>query len=167
MTKLKLTGKSNILKKTTSGINPKEFSLATKEAEQCPDDSCGGGGGSSVGYKKYVALLNPGENPLTDAPVATVLENTLGSNIIWFPQAPSGAYSGGNINFADPSKVFILMTGNYSGEGAGNVPYVGAEIYDDGSGFKLWFFPVNYVGDPIAYWGTPNAPLFIEVRVYP
>ena len=43
------------------------------------------GGGGGVPYLVYVALLTQsGEN----APVATVLENTLGGNLIWAYQSP-------------------------------------------------------------------------------
>lgn len=69
MTKLKLTGKSNILKKTSSSINKKDFLLAVKEAAECPEDSCGVGGNSDGYLYKEVdinsaELLNPGTIPV-------------------------------------------------------------------------------------------------------
>jgi hypothetical protein len=116
------------------------------------------GGGS---YKKYVALLSP---PIgDDAPVATILENTLGSDIVW-EKSSVGIYSGANENFVDATKVFMSFTPNVSGEGNGNVTIVGGEIYNSDGENKLWFsttmFQTGLLGDT---WGTY---LPIEIRVY-
>jgi hypothetical protein len=116
-----------------------------------------GGGGS---YLKYVALLS---HTGTEAPVATVLESTIG-DVTW-NRFNDGQYYGENANFSDASKVFISFTANQSQEGAGNVKTVSGEIYDDGSGNKLWFFTSDYTA--VAgqdEWGT-YIP--IEIRVYP
>lgn len=69
----------------------------------------GGGGGAS--YLKYVALLT---QTGTDAPVATVLENTLGGTVVW-------SYSGVGVYFATLSGVFTLnktfaIVGSYGGQ---------------------------------------------------
>lgn len=122
-------------------------------------------GGGGEGYKKYVALLTQSG---TDAPVATVLENTLGSDIVWY-RFGVGCYYGVNSNLTDPNRVFISFTGCYSGQGNGNIPVVSGEIYDgtgDGvPGYNLWF----YTRDSTATNGTDNwgAPIFVEIRVYP
>lgn len=124
----------------------------------CKIDTLGGGGSSQPAYKVYTALLNLSG---TDDPVATVLENTLGSDIIWKYTQP-GIYSGENINFTNPNKVFIICTGSRSGEGNGNINSVGAELWDSGSGIKLWFATFN----DVAYSDNWGAPIFIEIRVY-
>lgn len=118
-------------------------------------------GGGDVGYKTYVALLT---QTGTDAPVATVLENTLGSDIIWNYEL-TGVYYGDNINFADPSKVFISFTANQTSIGNGNIGSVCADIYDDGPGNQLWFAtrPPNTAA-PSDNWGTYIS---VEIRVYP
>ncbi len=46
--------------------------------------------GSVAGYKVYAALLNQSG---TDAPVATVLQNTLGGEVVW-ARDDTGVYSG-------------------------------------------------------------------------
>jgi len=98
----------------------------------------------------------------TSAPVPTVLENTLGSDIIW-NRAGVGYYNGSNINFSDASKVFILFTSNYSDEGYGNIKTVSGEIYDDGIDNKLWFATFDSNNTLNDYWGTY---IFLEIRVY-
>jgi hypothetical protein len=118
----------------------------------------GGGGGES--YLKYVALLS---HTGAGAPVATVLENTLGSAIVW-SRAGVGYYNGANANFSDASKVFISLTGNYSNEGVGNIQTVTGEIYDDGSGNKLWFATSSNLNNLYDEWGTYIS---VEIRVYP
>lgn len=118
------------------------------------------GGGGEGSYLKYVALLNQSG---TSDPVATVLENTLGSTPVWVRSSQDIYYA--DFILIDPTKVFVLMTGNYSGEGNGNVPIVSAEIYDDGSGYKVWFAPKYFGGGNIP--GDWGAPIFIEIRVYP
>lgn len=119
----------------------------------------------SLGYKKYVALLLPGADPVNDPPIATILENTLGSDIVWYKKAPyTGVYYGDNINFADPSKVFISFNANNSSYGNGNIISVSGDIYDDGQGNQLWFSTYSGGGSQQDNWGTYIS---VEIRVYP
>ena len=112
-------------------------------------------------YKVYTALLT---QEGTAAPVATILQNTLGSDITWNRQS-SGIYYGQNINFADSSKVWMSFSPNYSNQGYGIVYQVGSEIYDDGPGNALWFTTNNFVnGNGVDDWAT-YIP--VEIRIYP
>jgi hypothetical protein len=67
-------------------------------------------GGSS--YLKYVALLSQSG---TDAPVATVLENTLGGTVVW-ERDGVGAYFGTLVGAFTENKTFIFIqsTGAFS-----------------------------------------------------
>jgi len=113
------------------------------------------------GVKKYVALLT---QTGSTAPVATVLENTLGSSITWNRQS-TGIYYGENVNFANSSKVWMSFSPNYSNQGYGNIYQVGSEIYNDGPGNALWFTTNGSVnGNGIDNWGTY---MMVEIRVYP
>lgn len=125
-------------------------------------------GGGDAPYLKYVALLEP--NPNFDNnnlvwldPIAIVLENTLGSDIIWTRQG-EGYYKGENINFSNPNKIFLNFTANYSHEGSGNIYTASGEIYDDSSGYALWFQTRNSDLLLEDAWGT-FIP--IEIRIYP
>ena len=104
-----------------------------------------------IPYKVYTALLN---QTGTDAPVATVLENTLGLNIVW-SRTGAGQYSGSTPGlFVDPKKVaFILVNAqnNNTDSGENGVD----EIY-------ITTYPLNNTpaGDGLLY----NA--FLEIRLY-
>lgn len=111
-----------------------------------------GGGGTS--YKKYVALLNQeGEN----APVATVLENTLGFDIIWTRDS-IGYYLGSTSGlFINPLKVTFNFNNSqnpftYSGQN-NNVDEIYINTYNSSTYSSL--------ADNILY----NA--YLEIRVYP
>lgn len=110
-----------------------------------------GGGGSS--YLKYVALLSQSG---TDAPVATVLENTLGGTVVW-TRNDAGDYTGTlagaftvnkttvNVSIASSYFAYVLLSAStvdalslYSTQAA------------DGSGIDDAF-----------------DKAFIEIRVYP
>lgn len=69
-----------------------------------------GGGGAS--YLKYVALLS---QTGTDAPVATVLENTLGGTVVWTRDG-EGAYLGTLEGAFTENKtlIFVQSTGAFS-----------------------------------------------------
>ncbi len=64
-------------------------------------------------YKKYVALLN---QTGTDAPVATVLENTLGATPIW-TRANQGYYNITLTGAFDITKTFVINSGWGTNEG--------------------------------------------------
>lgn len=83
------------------------------------------------GYKVYTALLTQSG---TDAPVATVLENTLGGDIVWSRDG-EGNYIG-TLNNAFPSnKYFAPMPINGFDSavnyGGGNEPYFYARLDDN------------------------------------
>jgi hypothetical protein len=65
-----------------------------------------GGGGAS--YLKYVALLS---QTGTNAPVATVLENTLGGTVVW-AYVETGVYSATLANAFTTGKTVVFLTGN-------------------------------------------------------
>lgn len=158
MTKLKFKGKSNILKKTSSGINPTDFSLAVKEAAQCPDDPCGDGG-SSVGYKKYVALLSQTGQ---DDPVATVLENTLGGVPVW-TRYSMGQYLCTLPDAFPKLKTFCSVTRGYDWGNLGNI-YFGHAVGDD----FLYMYFLDYSGSSNDIMNGPSGnDLYVEIRVYP
>jgi hypothetical protein len=60
-------------------------------------------------YKVYTALLN---QTGTNAPIATILENTLGGNISWSRQNV-GYYSATFSDTFPPQSTFVLSSSNY------------------------------------------------------
>lgn len=104
-----------------------------------------------IPYRVYTALLT---QTGTNAPVATVLENSLGLNIVWSRTGP-GQYLGSTPGlFVDPKKVaFILVNAqnNNTDSGENSVD----EIY-------ITTYPLNNTpsDDGLLY----NA--FLEIRVY-
>ena len=62
-------------------------------------------GGGTAPYKVYTALLTQSG---TDAPVATVLENTLGQNVIW-TRVDIGDYKG-TLPDVDVNKIFVSIS---------------------------------------------------------
>jgi hypothetical protein len=109
--------------------------------------------GNSIGnYRVYTALLT---QTGTDAPVATVLENTLGIEIIWQYNNP-GNYTASTPNlYSDPSKVVFIINNSQNfgiNGGENNVNEIYLNTYSlpgDGS-----------LADNLLY----NA--FLEIRVY-
>ena len=103
----------------------------------------GGGGGAS--YLVYTALLTQSG---TDAPVATVLENTIGT-ITW-------SYNGGGSYLANSSSLFTadktwsIASANDTGTPIGTLAFDATQI--------LFY---NNVGDGVMF------KLSIEIRVYP
>lgn len=67
-----------------------------------------------LGYRSYTALLTQSG---TDAPIATVLENTLGSDIIWTYNSP-GIYFGNLVNSFPEDKTYVQIVNSNSGAGA-------------------------------------------------
>lgn len=71
------------------------------------------GGTTDRGYKCYVALLTQSE---TNAPVATVLENTLGGTVVW-TRIGAGVYRGTLAGAFPANKVwFSVQVANASGD---------------------------------------------------
>lgn len=109
-------------------------------------------GGGGAGYLVYTALLT---QTGTDAPVATVLENTLGGTVVW-ARSSAGEYSG-TLNGAFPeNKTWCGITNGYSD--ADYITHMGRS--DDDSVFVYVendsFAPSDGFGD-----------VSIEIRVYP
>lgn len=106
-------------------------------------------------YKTYVALLSQSG---TNAPVATVLENTLGGTVVWSRTGP-GRYVATLADAFTVGKTSVLMTGNnvgtvgavYSYIPAANANEVSLRVMD--STFE--------VADDLMNKAT------IEIRVYP
>ena len=109
-----------------------------------------------LGYRSYTALLTQSG---TDAPVATVLENTIG-NIVWTRDFV-GQYTGTLIGAFPLDKSFIIMQ-HYDMTGAGGS--VDALIGGPGGNPNI---AVVYTND-IAFNSIDNALYFssIEIRVY-
>lgn len=109
-----------------------------------------GGGGSS--YLKYVALLTQSG---TDAPVATVLENTLGGTVVWsyddvgfYVGTLAGAFSANKTWFsgcANRNSDDFLATGRW------------------GSTDTAFLIVSDFAGDGTDGWES----LSFEIRVYP
>ena len=100
--------------------------------------------------KKYIALLT---QEGTNAPVATVLENTLGGTVVWSYQG-SGAYqaylAGG---FQDENKIAIF-TGSMSSD------------FQVGDFFFAEYLTLNNYQTPFTVLGNEFKAI-IEIRIYP
>jgi hypothetical protein len=108
-------------------------------------------------YKVYTALLT---QTGTNAPVATILENTIG-NIVW-TYISTGVYVGNLISAFPLNKTYFSVNNRFSDDG-------GASAYDaflfrnndDIFNLTLWFN--GTATDDLM---EPNNPLSIEIRVY-
>lgn len=86
----------------------------------CESASTATGGGLS--YKVYTALLTQSG---TDAPVATVLENTLGGTVVWTRQS-AGIYNATLVGAFTENKTYIQNSGDWNGNGNPYIPIVGS-----------------------------------------
>lgn len=114
-------------------------------------EAANAGGGSS--YLVYTALLSQSG---TSAPVATVLENTLGGTVVW-------GYSGVGTYTATKSGAFTLNKTFFSTlipEGSLTVAFV---LHP----FQTNVDEVGYFAYDVASSLTNGAPCFVEIRVYP
>lgn len=109
------------------------------------------------GYKVYTALLTQSG---TDAPVATVLENTLG-NVVWSREG-AGLYKATSVNFIDNKTMSFIsgITDDYS-EGILNTGYVNSygillTCKEIASGELL----------DVSYNSYSSGSIQIEIRVY-
>lgn len=114
------------------------------------------GGGS---YLKYVALLNQSGGA---APVATILENTLGGTPIW-TKSSTGIFNC-TLNGAFPeNKTFCLVTyGLY--EGNNGYPSFGRSGDDY---VTLYLTSYNGTGAAVDFNNSPANDICVEIRVYP
>lgn len=108
-----------------------------------------GGGGAS--YLKYVALLT---QTGTDAPVATVLENTLGGTVVW--------------SYSDVGEYIATLTAAFTANKTGIVVGCG-----NGSetNFIAYWVSANAIEMDVFTGGSASDDLLfktlIEIRVYP
>lgn len=110
-------------------------------------------GGGGLSYSVYTALLNQSG---TDAPVATVLENTLGGTVVWTRSA-TGNYRATLSGAFPAAKTFVSVTqsaDNYSG-----FTYVGRL---DNNEIGLFTFD-----DALASVDEDLINRSFEIRVYP
>lgn len=107
---------------------------------------------SEVSYKKYVALLSQSD---TGAPVATVLENTLGGTVVW-TRSNVGDYRGTLSGAFTTNKTVIFISPPTSGASThistwSNTNQVGVETYFD---------------DALVSADNQLVAIGIEIRVY-
>lgn len=128
----------------------------------------GGEGGSS--YLVYTAYLS---QTGTDAPVADVLENTLGGTVVWARDGV-GQYKGTLAGAFTTGKTVIpgfnYPTGNLMGFIYSSTPadhYYSWSINADTNRVQL--FVATNPGDVFAEFSTAfgSSKLFVEIRVYP
>ena len=113
-------------------------------------------GGGAAPYKVYTALLS---QTGTDAPVATVLENTLGGEVVW-SYYTEGVYQGELINAFTENKTDVSFGANKSSLQNGDK----IEIYDD-EGYSTNNVKITQqTYDNNAIDGFSN--IRIEIRVY-
>lgn len=104
-------------------------------------------------YLKYVALLSQAD---TDAPTATVLENTLGGTVVWTRDS-AGYYLGTLASAFTISKTFVLVTHDGNNGATG---YMGGGRNDASSVFVTF---QGSDGNFLDILGENS----IEIRVYP
>ena len=112
-----------------------------------------GGGGGAAAYLVYTALLSQSG---TDAPTATVLQNTLGGTVVWTRDS-AGFYLGTLAGAFTQNKTFVLVTHDGS---LGATGYMGGGRNDGDSVFVTF---QGQDGNFVDILGE-NA---IEIRVYP
>lgn len=129
--------------------------LKTKDENGVVEEISIGGGGAS--YLVYTALLSQSG---TDAPVATVLENTLGGEVVW-SRSNTGIYYGTLTGIFTAGKTSKSSTFTVKDD-------VLKLIRGEGSGTSNYYILVTSdYSDP----GTGTDDIldisFIEIRVYP
>lgn len=112
-----------------------------------------GGDIGGASYLKYVALLSQSG---TDAPTATVLENTLGGTVVWTRDS-AGYYLGTLASAFTISKTFVLVTHDGNNGATG---YMGGGRNDASSVFVTF---QGSDGNFLDILGENS----IEIRVYP
>lgn len=98
------------LASATTPLAGTEYLLVVQSgtAKKCESEDVGGGGAS---YLKYVAMLT---QTGTDAPTATVLENTLGGTVVW-SYSDAGVYIATLSGVFTESKTYCIAGNNTSG----------------------------------------------------
>jgi hypothetical protein len=144
---------------------PSRAALAKGMANWTPSTS------SAASYLVYTALLSQSG---TDAPVATVLENTLGQTITWTRSA-LGRYDGTFSSGYDASKIFLYPLDNQGWVAMPVYTSSGGDIGDHyytftaSSGTKIRIEFVTKAG-VLAEWSSvldfsTNIP--VEIKIYP
>ena len=113
------------------------------------------GGGGAAAYLVYTALLTQSG---TDAPVATVLQNTLGGTVVW-SYLSDGYYNGTLAGVFLSGKVICFASNSPFGS-ASAVVSCGRET-DDKVGLSVSIGPDFTGGD------NGIAQMSLEIRVYP
>ena len=105
--------------------------------------------GGGPGYLEYVALLSQSG---TNAPVATVLKNTLGGTVVWTREA-AGLYSATLAGAFPPVKTWTA---------------VNAQADDGSSGWTSSLFS-DTIGDAVVLFTGNDGSyrIYVEIRVYP
>ncbi len=120
---------------------------SAKTTTQAIADLAGGG----ASYLVYTALLSQSG---TDAPVATVLENTLGGAVVW-TRDDVGEYVGTLAGAFVDSKTWFSATCQYDNA------YIAQCYWVDDDSFEF------YVSDFAAQGADDWSKISIEIRVYP
>ena len=110
------------------------------------------GGGSAPTYKVYTALLTQSG---TNAPVATVLENTLGGDIVW-TRLGVGTYQGELISAFEFGKTFVIVS-NASTNAA-----LGIDLESDAPNL-IYITQINLLDNNSPADGLGVVPIKIEV----
>jgi len=110
-------------------------------------------------YKVYTAILNQSG---TSAPVATVLENTLGDTVIWSREIAGTYLANNSSGLFVARKTFVFYNGSTSDAGEGHKD--GFEVYRNGNtAISL----ITYVGtNATDLENLSNSTGLIEIRVY-
>ena len=108
-------------------------------------------------YKVYSALLT---QLGTDAPVATVLENTLGGEVVW-SYVDTGIYTATLANTFTENKTFITSSINGL---TNNYPFF--QKTDDSDNNTLYFNCFKLIGGDLRLNNTLLFNTEIEIRVY-
>lgn len=114
-------------------------------------------------YNVYTALLTQSG---TNAPVATVLENTLGDTLTWYYDGIgtySVYYDGASSFILDKTIVFFTIGGDYGTTGLGSINYdVGNNVSDGGINIRVYNVDLN----TISLTNNGMVRTSIEIRVY-
>jgi hypothetical protein len=113
--------------------------------------SSSSGGSTTPNYLVYTALLS---QTGTNAPVPTVLENTIGA-IVW-SYVDVGKYRANLIGAFDTTKTFVILTGN----GAGDSMFMLADNESND------YCSIGSVSPTSGYVNGYMFSTYIEIRVY-
>jgi hypothetical protein len=119
----------------------------------------------ALGYKKYVALLTQSG---TDAPVATVLENTIG-DIVW-TRVSIGVYAGTLAGSFTQNKTIIPP---FDPVGYTYLPIYNNSVADNYYSFycssidEVRLLIIDSTGGDVELSSITDLSLLIEIRVYP